>query len=196
MRSKILLMTSLCLIAATVAHAGVEQMAGYVDFAKFGLGVNQEPTVEVNLTGPMLKLAALASDDSDEDLGKMLSGLAGIYVRTYKVDDVSPAGFDKAISSISQHLQQTGWETIVKVRERDERAHIAIKMDGENIVGMTVLAMDENDNDIGDEVVFVNIVGLIDLARIGRMGKHFDIDIDALDSLDRNAVKKDTSKSR
>lgn len=194
MRSKWILVIVILLGLATAANAGVEQMAGYVDFAKFGLGANQEPTVEVNLSGPMLKLAALASDDSDEDLGKMLSGLAGIYVRTYEMDDTSPAGFEKAISSISQHLQQTGWETIVKVRERDERAHIAIKMDGENIVGMTVLAMDENDKE--NEVVFVNIVGLIDLARIGRMGRHFDIDLDALDSLDRDAVKKDTSKNR
>lgn len=194
MRSKWILVIVLLLGLATAANAGVEHMAGYVDFAKFGLGANQEPTVEVNLTGPMLKLAAMASNNDDENLGEMLSGLAGIYVRTYEMDDTSPAGFEKAISSISQHLQQTGWETIVKVRERDERAHIAIKMDGENIVGMTVLAMDENDKE--NEVVFVNIVGLIDLARIGRMGRHFDIDIDALDSLDRDAIKKDTSKKR
>lgn len=193
MRVNWILTTALWLMVTTVAHAGVEQMAGYVDFAKFGLGTNQEPTVEVNLSGPMLKLAALASDD-DEDLGQMLSGLAGIYVRTYEMGDTSPAGFEKAISSISQHLQQTGWETIVKVRERDERAHIAIKMEGENIVGMTVLAMDENDEE--NEVVFVNIVGLIDLARIGRMSRHFDIDIDALDSLDRDTLKKDTTKKR
>lgn len=193
MRVKWILTAALLLIVATAAYAGVEQMPGYVDFAMFGLGANQEPTVEVNLSGPMLKLAALASDD-DEDLGSMLSGLAGIYVRTYEMDDTSPAGFEKAISSISQHLQKSGWETIVKVRERDERAHIAIKMDGDNIVGMTVLAMDENDKD--NEVVFVNIVGLIDLARIGRMGRHFDIDIDALDSLDRDSIKKDTTKKR
>jgi hypothetical protein len=194
MRVKWILTAAIWLVVATVAHGGVEQMPGYVDFAKFGLGANQEPTVEVNLSGPMLKLAALASDDDDDDLGEMLSGLAGIYVRTYEMDDTSPAGFEKAISSISQHLQQTGWETIVKVRERDERAHIAIKMDGENIVGMTVIAMDENDRD--NEVVFVNLVGLIDLARIGRMSRHFDIDIDALDSLDRDTIKKDTTKKR
>lgn len=194
MRAKWILVIVFLLSLDASANAGVEQMAGYVDFAKFGLGANQEPTVEVNLSGPMLKLAALASDDNDKELGEMLSGLAGIYVRTYQMDDTSPAGFEKAIASISQHLQQTGWETIVKVRERDERAHIAVKMDGENIVGMTVIAMDENDKD--NEVVFVNLVGLIDLARIGRMSRHFDIDIDALDSLDRNDLKKDTTKKR
>ncbi len=187
MRVKWIITAALCLMVSATAQAGVEQMPGYVDFAKFGLGANQEPTVEVNLRGPMLKLAAMATDDDDEELGEMLSGLSGIFVRTYEMDDTSPAGFEKAIASISQHLQQTGWETIVKVRERDERAHIAIKMDGENIVGMTVLAMDENDKD--NEVVFVNIVGTIDLARIGRMGHHFDLNIDALDSLDRDAIK-------
>lgn len=191
MRVKWFLTTALWLFAATVAQAGVEQHPGYIDFAKFGLGDGEEATVEVNLRGPMLKLAAAASDDDDPELGAMLSGLEGIFVRTYALDDRSPSGFDKAIASISQHLQSSGWETIVKVRERDERAHIAIKMDGDKIVGMTVVAMDEKDRDEG--VVFVNIVGTIDLAKVGRMGKHFDFDVDALDSLERESKKKDTS---
>ena len=191
MRVKWLLTTALWLIAATVAQAGVEQHPGYVDFAKFGLGDGEEATVEINLRGPMLKLAAAASDDDDPELGAMLSGLEGIFVRTYALDDRSPSGFDKAIASISQHHQSSGWETIVKVREHDERAHIAIKMDGDKIVGMTVVALDEKDRDEG--VVFVNIVGTIDLAKVGRMGKHFDFDVDALDSLERESKKKDTS---
>jgi hypothetical protein len=120
--------------------------------------------------------------------------LEGIFVRTYELDDRSPAGFEKAIASISKHLQETGWETIVKVRERDERAHIAIKMSGDNIVGMTVLAMDDKDQD--NEVVFVNIVGTLDLAQIGRMGRHLDLGVDALDSLDEESIKKAASKKR
>lgn len=177
----------LLLITPVVAGAGVEQQPGYVDFAKFGLGANQEATVEINLRGPMLKLAAASSDD-DPELGAMLSGLEGIFVRTYALDDNSPDAFDKALNSISQHLQSTGWETIVKVRERDERAHIAIKMSGDTIVGMTVIALDEKDRDEG--VVFVNIVGTLDLAKVGRMGRHFDFDVDALDSLERESKKK------
>ena len=195
MRVKWIVTTALWLIASTAAMAGVEQHPGYVDFAKLGLGAGEEATVEVNLRGPMLKLAAAAASDEDEPgLADMLSGLEGIYVRAYEVDDQSPAGFEKAIAAISRHLQETGWETIVKVRERHESAHIAIKMDAEKIVGMTVLAMDEKDPD--NEVVFVNIVGLIDLARIGRMSRQFDFDIDALDSLERDSRKKDTTKKR
>lgn len=190
------LLALLFLIVPGTAIAGVEQHPGYVDFAKFGLGANEEATVEVNLRGPMLKLAAAASrdDEDDPELGMLLAGLEGIFVRTYALDDQSPAGFEKAVAAISKHLQETGWETIVKVRERDESAHIAIKMDGENIVGMTVLAMDEKDPD--NEVVFVNIVGTIDLTSIGRMGRHFDFDVDALDSLERDARKKDATKKR
>ena len=195
MRVKWILTTALWLIVSAVAMAGVEQHPGYVDFAKFGLGAGEEATVEVNLRGPMLKLAAAAASDEDEpELAEMLSGLEGIYVRTYEVNDQSPAGFEKAIAAISRHLQETGWETIVKVRERHESAHIAIKMDGERLVGMTVLAMDEKDPD--NEVVFVNIVGAIDLTRIGRMGKHFDFGVDALDSLERESRKKDATKKR
>lgn len=190
MRVKWLLTTTLWLVAS-VANAGVEQHPGYVDFAKFDLGAGEEATVEINLRGPMLKLAAAAADEDDEEFGSILSGLEGIFVRTYAIDDKSPTAFENSIASISKHLQSSGWETIVKVRERDERAHIAIKMDGDKIVGMTVLAMDANDRD--NEVVFINIVGTIDLANVGRMGKHFDLNIDALDSLERESAKKSAS---
>ena len=170
------------LFCTGVAQAGVEEKPGYIDFAKFGLGAGKEPTVEVNLRGPMLKLAAAASDDDDPGLNAMLSGLDAIFVRTYAMEDNSPAAFEKAISSISQYMQQNGWETIVKVREKDERAHIAIKMEGDNVVGLTVVAMDEKDSD--DGIVFVNIVGAIDLAQIGRLSHHMNLGVDALDSLE------------
>jgi hypothetical protein len=194
MRVKWILTSVLWLFAVTAAQAGVEQHPGYIDFSKFGLGAGEEATVEINLRGPMLKLAAAATDEDDPDVSEMLSGLEGIFVRTYELDDHSPAGFDKAIASISQHLQTTGWETIVKVREPDERAHIAIKMDGDKIVGMTVVALDEKDRDEG--VVFINIVGTIDLAKVGRMGKHFDFDVDALDSLERESKAKTKSDAK
>lgn len=192
MRVKWVLTAACCLLMTGFALAGVEQQPGYVDFAKFGLGAGEEATVEVNLRGPMLKLAAAASDDDDPELGAMLDGLDGIFVRTYALDDRSPEAFEKAIASISKHMQETGWETIVRVRERDERAHIAIKLSGDDIIGMTVLAMDDKDKD--NEVVFVNIVGTIDLDQIGRMGRHLDLGVDALDSLDHDSVKKNTSK--
>ena len=189
MRVKSILTMACCLFMTGTVFAGMEQHPGYVDFAKFGLGSGEEATVEINLRGPMLRLAAAATDDDDPELGAMLSGLEGIFVRTYELDDRSPSGFDKAIASISQHLQSSGWETIIKVREPDERAHIAIKMDGDKIVGMTVVAIDEKDRDEG--VVFINIVGNLDLTKVGRMGKHFDFDVDALDSLERESKKKE-----
>ncbi|HWO56640.1 MAG TPA: DUF4252 domain-containing protein [bacterium] len=194
MRVKWLLTAALWMIVSTLAHAGIEQHPGYVDVARFGLGTGEEATVEVNLRGPMLKLAAAASEEDDPDVSAMISGLEGIFVRAYELQDHSAAGFEKAIATISGHLQQSGWETIVKVRERDERAHIAVKMQGDSIVGMTVLAMDENDGD--NEVVFINIVGAIDLARIGRLGRSFDLDVDALDSLEREATKRDSTRGR
>ena len=194
MRVKLVLTAVCCLLMTGFAAAGVEQQPGYVDFAKFGLGAGEEATVEVNLRGPMLRLAAAASDEDDPELGAMLGGLDGIFVRTYALEDRSPEAFEKAIASISKHLQETGWETIVKVRERDERAHIAIKLSGDDIIGMTVLAMEENDRE--NEVVFINIVDVLDLTQIGRMGRHLDFGVDALDSLDDEAIRKSGSKKR
>ena len=65
----------------------------------------------------------------------------------------------------------SGWKRIVKTRSDDEMANVYIKQgSNKKIVGLVVTSV-END----DEAAFVNIVGTIDLATIGKLGKQFNI---------------------
>ena len=86
------------------------------------------------------------------------------------------------LAKTAKDLENKGWETIVKVRDKGEHAYIAIRQDGNSIVGLVVLAAEED-----DEIVLVNIVGTIDLDEIWRVGREFDID--HLDSV-RHKPKK------
>jgi hypothetical protein len=86
------------------------------------------------------------------------------------------------LAQTSKSLENKGWETIVKVRDKGEHAYIAVKSDGNNIVGLVVLAADED-----DEIVLVNIVGNINLDEIWRVGREFEID--HLDSVHQQSRK-------
>lgn len=185
MRAKLTLLAGLLAIAFVSARAETPK-PGAVDFAALGLGLDEEATVEVNLSGPLLQLAANATDDDDDPgLSSMLSKLDAITVRTYSMEGKSSDAYDKQVAAISKKLEADGWQTIVKVRERTEKAHIAVKMIGDRIVGLTVIAYDHD-----DELAFVNIVGDIDMRQIGRLGRHMNID--ALDSLDENDLRTTT----
>ena len=185
MRAKLTLLAGLLAITFASAHAETPK-PGAVDFAALGLGSDEEATVEVNLSGPLLQLAAAASDEDDDPrFSEMLSKLDAITVRTYSMEGKSSDAYDKQVLALSKKLEADGWQTIVKVREKHEKAYIAVKMVGERIVGLTVIAYDHD-----DELAFVNIVGDIDMKQISRLGRHMDID--ALDSLDENDLKTTT----
>jgi hypothetical protein len=185
MRAKLTILAGLVAITFATARAETPK-PGAVDFASLGLGSDEEASVEVNLSGPLLQLAASATDDEDDPgLSQMLSKLDAITVRTYSMEGKSPDAYDKQVAALSRKLEADGWQTIVKVREKDERAHIAVKMVGDRIVGLTVIAFDHD-----DELAFINIVGDIDMKQIGRLGKHMNID--ALDSLDDKDLKTPT----
>ncbi len=185
MRAKLTLLAGL--LAVTFVSASAETpKPGAVDFAALGLGSDEEATVEVNLSGPLLQLAASATEDEDDPgLSAMLSKLDAITVRTYSMEGKAADAYDKQVIALSKKLEADGWQTIVKVREKNEKAHIAVKVIGDRIVGLTVIAYDHD-----DELAFINIVGDIDMKQIGRLGRHMNID--ALDSLDDNDLKTPT----
>ena len=60
---------------------------------------------------------------------------------------------------------------------------------GDNIDGLVVMVVSDD-----DEAVFVNVVGTIDPAQIGRIGHSFRID--ALDDIDWEKARRDRKRSR
>ena len=181
MRHKVLILSAIVLLATAVAaraQEDIEKLPGYVDFKALGIADGREATVEVFLKGSLLRLlaTATANDEDEPGLSDVLSKLAAIRVETYSLRDYPGDEYEKQVVAIGKRLESQGWETIVKVREPDSKAHIAIKTQGDRVVGLMVMAWEKN-----DEVAFVNIVGDIDLDRIGKLGDEFHVK--SLDSL-------------
>jgi len=155
----------------------IREHPGYVDFEDIEIPGDAEETVEIYVRGPLLKLVAQATNRDDPELSKLLSKLLLVKVNTFSIDSLTAQVLKQKIIKIESSLQKEKWEKVVRVKERDELVNIYLKMDHERVIGLVVMAVEE-----GDEAVFVNIVGEIDMDSIGKLGRKFDIP--QLDSLE------------
>lgn len=96
------------------------------------------------------------SDETGEEANRLtravLQAVKGVHVRVYEVDNNGEL-FDTAINESVSMLKQAGWQTLVTVKEADERVVIMQAGEDELIVGLSVLVVNP------EEAVFVNIVG-------------------------------------
>ncbi|MCR4439134.1 MAG: DUF4252 domain-containing protein [bacterium] len=144
---------------------------GYVDFSQLPIPTEGEEIVEVYIGGPLLRLVAKAAGEEGEGLARMLSKLLLVRVNTFGTDSVRALALQPQIAKIEQELARKRWEKVVRAKDRrGESAHVYLKMEGEKIVGLLVMAVEP-----GGEAAFVNIVGEIDMDAIGKMGKKLDI---------------------
>lgn len=165
------------LIILTLAFAwpaaaqAVEDEPGYVDFGGLERYFDVEPTIEINIKGLLLRLVAEASRYEDPDLADMLRNVKGIFVRAFDLRRVDYDDVERQKRIITRRLEADGWETVVRVRDRDETTHMFVRIIDDGIAGMVVMTIVPRD----DETVFLNIVGDIDPEQIGRIGRKFNI---------------------
>ena len=156
------------------AQRGVRTDPGYVNLERMG-GLSdlfdEDPTIEVNVEGALMKLVAEASRFEDPELADLLLKLKGVYVRAYELDRQHFDAIRDRAGDIGDELIDDGWSRVVRVRDRDEHVQMLVNYTGDVVSGMVVMTIEED----SDEAVFVNIVGEIDPAQIGRIGRKFRI---------------------
>lgn len=171
-----LVIAIMALVVAPAAVIGAEKeyskLPGYVDFSAMGVFKDVESSVEVFLKGSLLVLVREAVKDEDPELSDMLANIEYIHVQVFPLDD---ADSDKAMAQakqIASQLEKKGWEIAIRVRDDDEHVYVYLLPGKDNhIEGLVVMVLEED-----DEATFVNIVGDVDPAQIGKLGRTFDID--------------------
>jgi hypothetical protein len=127
-----------------------------------------EETVDVSLDTTLLGLAArFMGDDGDEDAVKakaMLSGLKGVYVRSYEFGVDGAFGPDD-VEMIRRQLSTPGWSRMAGIRSKRDNADVDVYLwlDGAKIGGLGILATEPR------RFTIVNIVGAIDLDQLRRL---------------------------
>lgn len=136
-----------------------------------GLADRADDVVDVTLDASMIKLAAkfLGGDDPEErEVRDMISGLQGIYVRSFEF--AKEGEYDRKL--IDQIKTQLGpsWKPLVTVRSKTkENVNIMADLRGDRVVGLVILSAEPR------ELTIVNIVGNIDIDRLSRLEGEFGI---------------------
>lgn len=177
MKWKIITLGMLLVIGcAAVAMAAEEykRHPGYVDFEKMEVFGETDATIEVILKGSLLDLIAGPIRKDDPELADMISKLLYIHVQAFPLDELDIESLEKKVRSVSKELENSGWEVVVRVRDRreDEQVYIYIlpNKSDQIISGLVVMVIGDD-----EEAVFINIVGDLDPAKIGKIGDTFDI---------------------
>lgn len=138
-----------------------------------------EPRVEVNLKGSLLRLLVEASREDEPEFADMVSDLNAVTVRVYDLD-TAVGDLALRLGDLGDDLEDQGWSTLVRVRgeaggDDEEDVWIYVLDDGEAFGGLAVMSLDPTEN----QVAFVLIDGVIDPSQIGRLSSRFggpDID--------------------
>lgn len=160
-------------IPALAATPEVERLEGFVDGSAFcDLAGEDGEVVEISL-GPAILSALARGAGTDADLAPLLDGLRSISacIVSFRGDPVRAGKADRLVREMESRLDRSGWERLARVRDGGERVDVFVRNDERAVRGVTILVLGRDDG----EVVFVNLAGTIDLARIGELGDSLDV---------------------
>jgi hypothetical protein len=174
MRTRIAAAALTLALASSGAHA--QAQGGYFDFAQVP-GLGEHPQVQIDLGPEMLAFLKLATPDPD--VADAFTGLQSVRLLVYgELED--PAAVFAFVEDSSGQLEGAGWQRIVYVEDEGSKVRIYAKLEGERMVGMTVMVVgDHESDDPADEpgeAVFINIAGDIDPAKLGRIANEMGVE--------------------
>ena len=164
------LLCTLLAVPAMAQEDELKDLAGYVDFGDLSATYG-EPKITINLGGTMLNFVGMMSSEESPETSEMISKLKGIRVQIYSLDENVDAAVNQ-FGKTKSALKSSGWEPIVQINEDDEQVLVYMKMEEGHVEGMTVMVVDE------EEAVFVNIIGQLNPAELGKVMDSFDVDVD------------------
>jgi len=168
-----LLMTAMLALPAMAQEDALKAFPGYVDFGELN-SIFGEPTVQISIGASLLGLVGSLSASEDPETAEMFKRLNGVRVNVFENQQIPAEGLD-FVKDISAQLSDRGWESVVTVNSEDEQVRIFMMINGDQVEGITVMAVEES------EAVFVNVIGNINPAELEKVMSNFDVDLDGND---------------
>lgn len=164
---KISLLLGVLIVAVAASSAAQSGSRGYFPIEKMKIFADGDLEVDVDLSGPMMQVAAGAVEKQDEALAELVANLERVRVQVGKPSGVDAAGVNRRMDDAKAQLEGAGWHKIIAVEEAAEKAYFyALENDGK-ISGLTGFV-----NEAGEEVIVINIVGDIEPRALGRVLAH------------------------
>jgi hypothetical protein len=119
-----------------------------------------------------MRIAAKAFSDKDADereIKKLITGVKGIYVKSFEFD--SDSQFTTAdLEAIRAQVRGPGRTRLVNVTSKKEgNVEVYLLMVGDDIGGLAVLSSEDR------ELTVVNIVGPVDLEKLAKLEGQFGV---------------------
>lgn len=157
---------------AVAAQEDLSRDPGFVDFSHLGPFTEEDLVIHISVKDPLLKLVAEGTRESEPELAALMAQLKLIEVYVYEVEEAQRATIRELLGTTARQLDAKGWEPAITIHMRRDRGYVYLKLADGKPIGLAAMYLDED-----DEAVFVNIVGLIDPAKVGRLAARFDLDL-------------------
>lgn len=127
---------------------------------------------DISLDGGMLQMAikvlSMSNDPDAMRVKDAVKGLQGIYVKNFTFDQPN-AYSQEDVEAIRSQLSGPGWSRVVASRSKQETDEIYVMKDGGKVAGVAILVAE------AQELSVVNLVGPIDIEKLGDLGGEFGI---------------------
>ena len=167
-----MLLSLLMALAITPAWAQEDEMKafpGYVDFGQLN-AIFGEPAIQISVGKSLLGLVGAFSGDDDDDTTDLFNRLHGVRVNVFSNPTISDDAINY-VKEVSSALKSDGWESVVTVDQQDEQVRVFMKINGDMVEGITVMAVES------DEAAFINVIGNLQPEELRRVMDDFDVDI-------------------
>ncbi len=166
--------TAVCTLLALPAMAqedALKDLPGFVDFGEMN-SIYGEPKVKISIGGALLGFVGAMTENDDPETAAIFNKLKGIRVSVYSTEDAGADAALEQVDHVKSMLQNSNWEAIVQVNDDGEQVQIFMKMNGNKMDGLTLMAVDS------EEAVFINVIGQLDPKELSQVMDNFDIDIE------------------
>ena len=161
----VVLLLSLGSSALAMDERDLQGQPGYVDFSDIEIPEDAGKVTEVDLDPALLLLATKSKLNGDAKLSEALLGITSIRVKAFEIEDDQAVELRPIVERIESQLKRDGWRQLVRAKDGEELAIVSMMLEGDRVVGLLVMALEE------DEAAFVNIVGDINVTKILSMGR-------------------------
>ncbi|HKI05428.1 MAG TPA: DUF4252 domain-containing protein [Thermoanaerobaculia bacterium] len=170
MRKTIILVVILLVLGTAAGQAQkLTDQPGYVPLEQLDLFPKDKLSLEINIEGALMSLIA-AGAKNDPEFSSLMAGLKSITVQAIPLKGMDEATVRTKIGRTVRWLEDRGWKSTMRMRDKGEEAYIYLREVDGKIAGMTLLTLDP-----GQEAVVINIVGRIDPAQIGRLSQRLNL---------------------
>lgn len=154
---------------------------GYFNYKDIAGFKNAVSLSEVYLEETLLKMVSGMAEGESDDAGDLIGGLKLVQVNEYKIDKGSVENMEGTLDNLDKNLLGKKWDRIVRTNSHSNLTNIYVMKspDGE-FAGLTILSLSKNHKDQESaesygKVSCVNIVGKIDMSKIGKLAKEFNL---------------------